>query len=421
MKIGYACQTLSVPGTSFKNCTLKNATPDVLSSVIEQNLTALDHILDYNIANHISLFRITSDLIPFGSSPVNTLDWKNIFHSQFELLGGKIQKHGIRISMHPGQYTVLNSPHDSVVERAIQDLLYHTELLECLDADSRNKIILHIGGVYGDKETAMERFIKNYQKLDDRIRKHLVLENDDKLYSVSDVLELSAVTGAPVVFDVLHHELNPGREPKSVYDWIRICRDTWTSSDGPQKIHYSQQNPSKRPGSHSETISLDSFQTFLAGLCPLTPDIMLEVKDKNLSAIKCLNLIAKVSSITSLELEWSRYKYLVLEHSQADYNQIRLLLKDKHQYPVSEFYRLTDHALSQPITIGSAVNAADHVWGYFKDRAEEKERKKYLSLRDTITPDSQAHRRFLWKMTLKYQETYLLQSHYFIPLFCIRN
>ena len=148
---------------------------------------------------------------------------------------------------------------------------------------------------------------------------------------------------------------------------------------------------------------------------------MLEVKDKNLSAIKCLNLIAKVSSITSLELEWSRYKYLVLEHSQADYNQIRLLLKDKHQYPVSEFYRLTDHALSQPITIGSAVNAADHVWGYFKDRAEEKERKKYLSLRDTITPDSQAHRRFLWKMTLKYQETYLLQSHYFIPLFCIRN
>ncbi|HEX3077450.1 MAG TPA: UV DNA damage repair endonuclease UvsE [Lachnospiraceae bacterium] len=402
--------------TGFKSCTMKTVSDETLMSLISQNLDTLDHIMDYNIANHIKLFRITSDLIPFGSSPLNQLKWWDIFHERLDYIGDKVRENGIRISMHPGQYTVLNSPDELVVERAVKDLEYHTRLLEAIDPNQENKIILHIGGAYGNKELAMKRFIENYHKLDTSIRKHLVIENDDKIYNIDEVMEISKSTGVPVVFDVLHHRINPTTEERDIYEWITLCRDTWKPEDGNQKIHYSEQNPLKKPGSHSETISLMTFQNFIDGLGGMSPDIMLEVKDKNLSAVKCLNLTADNRSILSLEQEWSRYKYLILEKSHVDYNEIRQLLKDKKGYPVVEFYKLIDHAMLTEASPGGVVNAADHVWGYFKNSATEKEKKRYLSLLNNYKHGTITHKRFLWQMTNKYQESYLMQSYYFIPV-----
>lgn len=293
MKIGYACQTIGIPNTAFRSCTLKNANQETLTSIIAHNLNSLDHILDYNITKQIKLFRISSDLIPFGSSPANQLTWWEIFRPVLESIGKKVIDNGIRISLHPGQYTVLNSPDEQIVKRAVQDLEYHTKLLESLDPSQENKLILHIGGAYGKKNKAMERFVENYHKLSSSIRKHLVIENDDRIYNIAEVMEISMQTGAPVVFDVLHHQINPDISTNNIYYWIAKSKETWKPEDGNQKIHYSEQNPLKKPGSHSETINLDSFLDFLTGLNGLDPDIMLEVKDKNLSAIKCLNLITK--------------------------------------------------------------------------------------------------------------------------------
>lgn len=413
MKIGYACQTIGIPGTGFKSCTIKKANEETLTSIISQNLDALDHIIDYNIANHIQLFRITSDLIPFGSSPVNRLEWWNLFRGQLTSIGNKVRENGIRISMHAGQYTVLNSPDEAVVERAAKDLEYHARLLETLDPNQENKIVLHIGGAYGDKKMAMKRFVNNYHNLDAAIRKHLVIENDDKIYHIGEVMEISMLTGVPVVFDVLHHKINPDEEGKDIYDWVNRSRDTWQPDDGNQKIHYSEQNPYKKPGSHSETISLITFQDFVNGLKGMEPDIMLEVKDKNLSAVKCLNQTTKDHSILRLEQEWGRYKYLILEKSHEDYIKIRQLLKNKKDYPVVEFYRLIDHAMLLEATQGGVINAAEHVWGYFKSFAEEKEKKRFATLLRNYKPGTITHKKFLWQMTIKYQVPYLIQSYYF--------
>lgn len=413
MKIGYACQTIGIPGTGFKSCIMKKANEDTLMSITNQNLNALEHIIDYNIANHIQLFRITSDLIPFGSSPVNGLEWWNLFGERLSSIGNKSKENGIRISMHAGQYTVLNSPDEAVVERAVKDLEYHTRLLEALDSNQKNKIVLHIGGAYGDKELAMKRFVDNYHKLDVAIRKHLVIENDDKIYHIGEVMKISMLTGAPVVFDVLHHKINPDEEGKDSYDWIAMCKDTWKPEDGSQKIHYSEQNPLKKPGSHSETISLTTFQDFIKGLGAKDPDIMLEVKDKNLSAVKCLNLTEQDHSILRLEQEWSRYKYLVLEKSHKDYSKIRQLLKNKKDYPVVEFYSLIDHAMLMETIKGGVINAAEHIWGYFKNFADEKEKKRFAALMKNYKPGTITHKKFLWQMTVKYQVPYLLQSYYF--------
>lgn len=198
MRIGYACLTVGVPNTGIKSCMMKNASESRLLELISHNLTSLDHILDYNIENNIRLFRISSGLIPFGSSKVNSLPWWDIYRSELLRLGQKINKNMIRVSMHPGQYTVINSPKEEVVKRAMDDLTYHTKVLDSLGVGTEHKIILHIGGAYNDKKSAMHRFISNYSYLTDSIKNRIVLENDDKLFHIGDVLELGACLMHPL-------------------------------------------------------------------------------------------------------------------------------------------------------------------------------------------------------------------------------
>ena len=209
MNIGYACLTVGVPGIKQRTCRIKNATPDVLLSLIQSNIEALDKILNYNIKNGIKLFRISSDIIPFGSHPVNTVKWWEIFNDKLNEIGRKAITNSIRLSMHPGQYTVLNSPDEAVVERAVEDLRYHARFLDSMGLGKEHKIVLHIGGIYGDKTDAIRRFVQRYHFLDENIRQRLVIENDDRQYSISDVLSIGESEGIPVVFDSLHHQVSP--------------------------------------------------------------------------------------------------------------------------------------------------------------------------------------------------------------------
>lgn len=414
MNIGYACLTLGVRDTNFKTCTLKNVNEENLIKIIRHNLKTLENIVDYNIENKVKLFRISSDIIPFGSSDVNTIAWWDMFKDEFEIIGDKIKKSNMRVSMHPGQYTVLNSNNPDVVKRAIEDLEYHTKFLDSLGVDKKNKIILHIGGVYGDKKSAIERFIKNYRLLDVKIKDRLVIENDDKSYNIEDVLEISEILNIPVVYDNLHNEILSADPSKSDIYYIEKARNTWGKEDGRQKTHYSQQNPEKRPGSHSVTIDIEEFSHYIDDLPDI--DIMFEVKDKNLSTMKAINYLNSERHIKNLELEWSKYKYNILEHSPVIYGEIRNLLKEKDSYPILEFYALIDKALNIDVEIGNSLNAIEHVWGYFKDRAIEKEKKKYNSYLERYKKGNfsiKAVKKLLLKMAVKYNEEYLLSSYYF--------
>ncbi|MCR3921683.1 MAG: UV DNA damage repair endonuclease UvsE, partial [Firmicutes bacterium] len=262
MSIGYASLTVGVPQTDLKSCILKNANEANLLQLISHNLRSLARMIDYNEKNNIMLFRISSSLIPFGSSPANKLPWWTIFSSQFQKIGAKICNSKMRVSLHPGQYTVLNSPNEEIVARAMADLQYHNQVLTSLGVGPAHKIVLHIGGVYQDKQQASKRFIANYQHLDQAIKERLVLENDDKLYNIEDVLEIATAVNAPVIFDNLHHAVNPDKHKKNDSYWIHACRKTWQKKDGKQKIHYSQQNQLKKTGSHSASIKVSEFMDF---------------------------------------------------------------------------------------------------------------------------------------------------------------
>ena len=225
-------------------------------------------------------------------------------------IGNRITSAGMRVSMHPGQYTVLNSPIEAVVERAVQDLNYHAEVLDCLGLGPEHKLVLHVGGVYGDK---IRRKVDSYPTIG-RCNPRSKQTGDGALFDIMDVLEIAASVDSPVVYDNLHNATNPADRDRADFDWIRLCSDTWRRRDGLQKIHYSQQHSEKKPGAHSASIHIDTFLEFYRQLLGMDIDIMLEVKDKNISALKCINCVSSRGN-GELVAEWARYEYLVLERS----------------------------------------------------------------------------------------------------------
>ncbi len=414
IRVGYACLTLGVPGAAMKTCRLQSASPGRLEALAEGNLSALETIIRYNADNDIRLYRICSDLMPFGSHPTVTFGWQEMFSSRLSEIGALIKQSALRVSMHPGQYTVLNSANPDVVQRSIDDLNYHERVLSSLNTDGSNKIVLHIGGVSGSKTEALARFRTHFSYLDDAVKSRLVIENDDRHFNIADVLETGERLGLPVVFDNLHHRIN-GCGLESPYEWIRLCGGTWHKNDGRQKIHYSQQDETKRAGAHAKTARVHEFLDFAAPLMGI--DIMLEVKDKNLSAIKCAFCLEKNGSIQKLEKQWRLYKYLVLEKNPAGYDAVRELLKNKSAYPVSSFFDIVEASLALGETVGFAVNAARHVWDCFRTVAGPKEKAAFEKLLAAYAAERVPLSRvksFLYRLCVKYRIDELRDSYFFL-------
>ena len=417
MAIGYACLLVGVPGTSVSGCTLKNASEENIRRLIAKNLEALEVMLDYNDKNNIKLFRISSDLIPFGSHPINSVPWWLDYREQLEYLGAKIKSAGMRVSMHPGQYTVLNSTNPEVVEKARKELSYHARFLDTLGVDRTNKLILHVGGVYGNKTEAANNFVREYQQLPQEIRHRLVIENDERCFTIQEVLQITQECGAPVIFDNLHHRINPSLEQCTDYDILLRCRATWRSEDGRQKMHYSQQREYALPGSHSDTIYLEPFLEYYRQLRELDPDIMLEVKDKNLSTIKCNHVIRSDTTSKELESEWARYQYYILSKDVRAYQEMIELLKAKSANVAKEFYTLVEKAALMPEEVGAQVNAAQHIWGYYKNDCTAAQKRRYEKLMESYTQGNSSIgplKNYLLKEAIARELDHLTHSLYFI-------
>lgn len=288
MRIGYPCINRSIGCTASRTFRLSSYTDNRLRDTVRENLACLAKILAYNEKHHLLFFRVTSDLVPFASHPVCTFPWQEYFSGQFEQIGTYIRKHGFRISMHPDQFVLLNAPDEGVLRRSIADLVYQVQVLDLMGLDNSAKVQIHAGGVYGNKTASIERFVNRYELLDPSIRCRLVIENDERLYTISDCLAISEQTGIPVITDSFHHSLlNNG---KKFADLLQPVRQTWKRADGIPMVDYSSQEPGKRVGAHAEHIIADDFRQFLATTLPADLDIMLEIKDKERSALEALGI-----------------------------------------------------------------------------------------------------------------------------------
>jgi len=291
MKIGYPCINWTIGCKGDRTFRLKSYSEERLIETVENNLNCLATMLNFNINNNLLFFRITSDLIPFASHPICKLKWQKYFKHKFEGIGKTIRENNLRISMHPDQFIVLNSKDPNVVIRSIAELKYHAEVLDLMKLDKTAKIQLHVGGSYGNKKESLNRFADNYKKLDEKIKNRLVIENDDKIYSFKDCLILNEKINVPLLFDVFHHKVL--HHEKSVKICLEKQSKTWNTKDGIPLIDYSSQKPGFRPGSHAESIDLKDFKRFLDESRPYDFDIMLEIKNKESSALKALKYIEK--------------------------------------------------------------------------------------------------------------------------------
>ena len=289
MKIGYPCINRGIGCTANSTFRLASYSEERLVQKVENNLNCLFKILHYNVQKGFYFFRISSDLIPFGSHPVCTFDWASFFRGQFREIGEFIEEHKIRISMHPDQFVLINALKDDVVERSVRELEYHCTVLDNMGLDSAAKIQIHLGGVYGDKGSAMDRFIGNFNSLSRSLKSRLAIENDDRSYSLKDCLSVHQKIGIPVIFDAFHHQcLNNG---ETLRQGLELSASTWKESDGILMVDYSSQQRGQRSGSHAKTLNTENFKKFLHETRGVNFDLMLEIKDKETSALKALKIL----------------------------------------------------------------------------------------------------------------------------------
>ena len=263
---------------------MSNATPDHLEELSRANLVGLSEVLRWNVSQKIRVFRISSGIIPLASHPKAQWAWKQRLWREISSVGDFARKHGLRLPMHPGQYTVLNSPLKDVVAAATAELSYHATFLDTMGLGLEHKIVLHVGGVYGDRETSMQRFRGNFENLPTNVRRRLVLENDERNYGVYDVLNLCDSLRIPMVFDYLHHRAYTGRQLNSAI--IKRALATWSDSDGHPELHYSTQKRRARIGAHADMIDVRDFIRFIDVLPRCTVDVILEAKGKDRALLR---------------------------------------------------------------------------------------------------------------------------------------
>ncbi|UYZ57612.1 UV DNA damage repair endonuclease UvsE [Hymenobacter latericus] len=299
MRIGYPCVNESLDCTSTSTFRLASYSAERLEQAVANNLACLQRILEYNVQHDLRFFRIGSGIVPFGSHPVNTYPWQQRFAAEFRAIGDYIKQHDMRVSFHPDQFVVLNSPDAGIVERSVAELVYQGSMLDLMGLDGKAKLQIHAGGVYGDKESALKRWITTYKELlPEAVKVRLVVENDDRLYSLQECLRLYDAVGVPVLFDNFHHECLSSGEPMPMA--LQLAAATWhPEQDGPLMIDYSSQAPGERKGKHVNSIEEDLFRAFVDDLRGIDADIMLEIKDKEASAHKACAILRDVGRLTA--------------------------------------------------------------------------------------------------------------------------
>jgi UV DNA damage endonuclease len=299
MNLGYACINMTLGSRKPKITTNRSM---VRKTFLERGLNYagelglensrdLLQILKWNTENGIKLFRLSSEFFPWAS------EYKFEDLPQFlrirTLLSGAghyTQSVGMRINSHPGPFNVLTSPKESVVQNTIVDLELHGKIFDLmgLEKSPYNNINIHCNGVYGDKKSAMDRFILNFQRLSPSVQTRLTIENDDKasMYSVKDLMYIHEKTGIPIVFDYHHHKFCTG--DLSEEDALKLAVSTWPKGITPE-VHYSESkslhenNTKIKPQAHSDYIKS------LPNTYELDLDIMVESKAKELAILPFLN------------------------------------------------------------------------------------------------------------------------------------
>jgi UV DNA damage endonuclease len=311
-RLGYVAMTLNLENCSpsgtvtvanFSKLPDEDARMYRLRRIARDNLKNTFRILLYNKALNIKVYRFTSKLIPLATHPlVAHWDYVEDFREEFRQIGDFVKENDFRVSAHPDHYTLINSTSAEVLAESVKDLDYHVKLYEAMGLeDYRYKLVMHVGGLYKDRMSSIERFKENFTKLPERIRKRIMLENDDKSYTAADVLGICKELKIPMVMDIHHHRcVNNGER---LEDLLPEVFATWRGDYFNPKVHFSSPKSDRDFRSHADDIDINEFQVFLeaARTTGQDFDVMLEAKNKDSAllalseSLKNLDIVRQIS------------------------------------------------------------------------------------------------------------------------------
>ncbi|GAC42174.1 UV DNA damage repair endonuclease UvsE [Paenibacillus popilliae] len=312
VRFGYVAMSMMVSNAStsrtmtykrFRELPDREAALHKLERIAAENLHSTLRLLKHNRAHDIRLYRLSSKLIPLATHEA-LADWDPFpaLEDDFAAIGEYARRHDMRLSFHPDHFTVLSTARKEVLESSKRNLNYHLRMLRAMGLDARAKNNIHIGGAYGNKRAAGERFVRHARELPEVLLQRLTLENDDKTFTAAETLAVCERLGLPMALDIHHHQVNNEGEPLEAL-WPRIAR-TWETpyaqADAPPddplppKIHVSSPKSEKDPRGHADDVDVVPLLHFLRIAAAHTErlDVMIEAKHKDKALFKLMDDLA---------------------------------------------------------------------------------------------------------------------------------
>lgn len=304
---------------------------DYIRGLYHDNMRDLLVILRWNVEHGIVFYRVSSGIAPHITNDAllemssSTTWYKSLAYrldcSAARAVRDYVAEHKLRLTFHAEPYVVLSTADPTVRMRSQRDIYYHYKLMKVLGLGPESCVIVHGGGVYDDKLAAMERWRKCYLELPVAVRSRIVLENDERRFSIEDVLEISEAiaeqqshrggtpnggayenienndksrSGLAIVFDIFHYEccnrvrveagLPPLPAPETYLPRIIASWHRAHGTDlGPArvKMHISNQRPDAPLGAHADYVeSIPAWMRRMTGL-----DLMVEAKQDELAVL----------------------------------------------------------------------------------------------------------------------------------------
>ena len=306
MRLGFAVKVLGAGGLPSQDTRRWQSDPHLKVSI--EHLHA---VFAYLEDAEIGMYRMTASLAPYATHPDFPRFHAQVHESAAELaaLGEVARAQGLRLSSHPGQYVVLNSVEERIVDAALRDLELQAQTFDAMGLGPEAVVNIHVGGAPDGTGRGLDRFEEGFARLSPEAQRRVVVENDDRTYALIDVLDLSRRIGRPVVWDILHHHCH---DPAGIPDHeaLRLALATWPDGVRP-KIHYSSprtnvEERKKKVGrrverslvlpqlrAHADLIDPIGFEEFLLRTArDLEFDVMLEAKAKDLALLRLRDQLA---------------------------------------------------------------------------------------------------------------------------------
>lgn len=301
LKFGFPVKVLGQKGLKSNDARRWQSGPHLSVSI-----SYLHEIFRYLAKKRISMYRMSSDIAPYSTHPDMPQFHNQVAECRGELaaLGADARTQGLRLSFHPSQFVVINSPDPELCRKGVADLEMQAAILDAMELGPEAVVVIHGGGTYGDVASGMDRWVKSWNVLSEPVKRRLVLENDDLRYSAANVLSIHERTGVKLVFDVQHHLcLNPENLP--LVPTFHQFLTTWPSGVRP-KLHFSSprtemrevQRKDRRTGKkcivllppvwtgHAAFNHPFEFIAFMRSVNGAVFDVMLEAKAKDLALLR---------------------------------------------------------------------------------------------------------------------------------------